>query len=347
MRVLITGSSGQIGTNLALRLVREGHVVYGVDKRQNTWTDAFPTLLQDLAGHYPAFHGGIGGIEYPGIDIVVHLAAHAKVHQLVAQPHRALENQVMAFNVLEFCRGIDVPIVFSSTREVYGDVHRFEGYGEATADFAFTESPYSASKIAAEAFIYSYARCYGLPYLVFRFSNVYGRYDNDLHRMVRVLPLFIHQMLHGEQVTVFGRDKVLDFTYVDDCVDGIARGVVALASGSVRNETINLAYGEGNTLVRAAELIAEQLEIEPQIDTAPARLGEVTHYVADIRKAHDLLDWRPTTSLADGIPKGVAWFREHRAAHPDEAATRPTEDAGVGWKNSELPSRRQNLTFAR
>ena len=325
MHVLITGSSGQIGTNLALRLLRAGHTVFGVDKRQNAWTDEFPTLLQDLAGHYPAFPGGIGGVEYPNVDVVVHLAAHAKVHQLVAQPHRALENAVMTFNVLEFCRGTRVPIVFSSTREVYGDVLRFEGYGESTADFAFTESPYSASKIAGEALIYSYARCYGLPYVVFRFSNVYGRYDNDLHRMVRVLPLFTHLMIRGERVTVYGRDKVLDFTYVDDCVDGIARGVEALGDDRLRNETINLAFGQGNTLVRAVELIAEQLDVEPQIDLAPARLGEVTHYVADIRKAHDLLGWQPETSLDDGIPKAVAWFQEHRAAHPEEAATIPSE----------------------
>ena len=67
-------------------------------------------------------------------------------------------------------------------------------------------------------------------YLVFRFSNVYGRYDNDLHRMVRVIPLFIHAMLRGEPITVYGgRDKTLDFTYVDDCVDGIVRGIEALA----------------------------------------------------------------------------------------------------------------------
>ena len=146
----------------------------------NTWTDEFHYLLQDLAGHYPAFPDGIGGVEYPEVDVVVHLAAHAKVHQLVRQPHRALENAIMTFNVLEYCRQRQLPLVFSSTREVYGDVHRFEEYGEATADFAYTESPYSASKIAGEAFIYSYARCYGLKYLVFRFSNVYGRYDNDL-----------------------------------------------------------------------------------------------------------------------------------------------------------------------
>ena len=87
MRVLVTGSSGQIGTNLALRLQRDGHEVFGVDKRQNTWTDEFRYLLQDLACHYAPFRGGINGVEYPEVDLVVHLAAHAKVHQLVRQPH--------------------------------------------------------------------------------------------------------------------------------------------------------------------------------------------------------------------------------------------------------------------
>jgi nucleoside-diphosphate-sugar epimerase len=333
MKVLLTGSSGQIGTNLALRLIADGHEVFGVDKRQNTWTDAFPTLLQDLAGHYPAFPGGIGGVEYPEVDLVVHLAAHAKVHQLVMQPHRALENAVMTFNVLEYCRGLRLPVVFSSTREVYGDVHRLEGYGEATADFAFTESPYSASKIAAEALIYSYARCYGLRYLVFRFSNVYGRYDNDLHRMTRVIPLFIHQMLRDEQVTVYGgENKVLDFTYIDDCVDGIARGVEALGEGRFANETINLAFGQGNTLVRAASLIASEIGVDPRIVTEPALLGEVTRYVADIQKAHDLLDWTPRTPLDDGIPLAVTWFRDHRAAHPEEDRPVVWEAGAIGWK---------------
>jgi UDP-glucose 4-epimerase len=326
MRVLITGSSGQIGTNLGLRLLADGHDVFGVDKRLNTWTDAFPTLLQDLAGHYPAFRGGIGGVEYPEVDLVVHLAAHAKVHQLVREPHRALENAIMTFNVLEYARQLGLPLVFSSTREVYGDVHRFEEYAEEAADFAYTESPYSASKITSEAFIYSYARCYGLDYLVFRFSNVYGRFDNDLWRMERVLPLFMHQLSRNEGITIFGgEEKVLDFTYIDDCVDGIARGVYALAEGRVANQTINLAFGQGNTLVRAAELIAAELRVEPQITVAPSLLGEVTHYVADVRKARELLAWEPATPLADGIPRAVSWFKEWRTAHPEE--DRPFERA--------------------
>lgn len=320
MRVLVTGSSGQIGTNLALRLIEDGHDVFGVDKRPNPWQpDAFPTLLQDLAGHYASFPGGINGVEYPEVDVVVHLAAHAKVHQLVRQPHRALENAMMTFNLLEFTRGIGVPLVFSSTREVYGDVHRFEEYSEEAADFAFTESPYSASKIASEALIYSYARCYGLRYLVFRFSNVYGRYDSDLWRMDRVLPLWMHQLSRDEPITIFGGEtKVLDFTYVDDCVDGIARGIYALVSGEVENETVNLAYGEGNTLVRAAALIADELGVEPKLTLAPSLLGEVTHYVADVRKAKEVLGWVPQTPLDLGIRQAVAWFREWRSAHPED-----------------------------
>jgi UDP-glucose 4-epimerase len=318
MRVLITGSSGQIGTNLALRLQRDGHWVFGVDKRESPWTDEFRYLIQDLAGHYPSFPEGIGGVEYPEVDVVVHLAAHAKVHQLVRQPHRALENAIMTFNVLEYARQRGLPIVFSSSREVYGDVHRFEEYPEEIADFAYTESTYSASKIAGEAFIYSYARCYGLRYLVFRFSNVYGRYDNDLHRMVRVLPLFIHRLSRGEPITVYGEDKTLDFTYVDDCVDGIVRGIEALASDRVVNKTINLAYGQGNKLLHAAELVGAELGVDPEITIAPPLLGEVTHYVADTSKARDLLGYEPQVPLEEGIKRAVAWFRDWRAAHPDE-----------------------------
>jgi nucleoside-diphosphate-sugar epimerase len=331
VRVLITGSSGQIGTNLAVRLQRDGHWVFGVDKRPNPWTKEFETLLQDLSGQYAAFHGGINGVEYPDVDLVVHLAAHAKVHQLVRQPHRALENAMMTFNVLEYARQLELPLVFSSTREVYGDVHRFEEYGESTADFAYTESPYSASKIASEAFIYSYARCYELRYLVFRFSNVYGRYDSDLQRMERVLPVFMHQMSRGDPITVYGgEEKVLDFTYIDDCIDGIVRGIERLARGDVANETINLAFGQGNTLVRAAELIAGELGVEPRINRAPSLLGEVTHYVADIRKARELLDWQPSTPLDQGIPRAVAWFREWRAEHPLEAVPASLHDRADG-----------------
>lgn len=307
MRILITGSSGQIGTNLALRLLAENHTVFGVDWRLNSWTNAFPTLLQDLSAPCRDFVGGIGGATYPPCDLVVHLAANAKVHALVAEPHRALANVTMTFNVLEFCRAQGLPIIFSSSREVYGDIQRYIT-DEQQANFFFTESPYSASKISGEAFVYSYARCYGLRYIVFRFSNVYGRYDNDIERMERVIPLFISRISQGEPVTIYGRDKILDFTYVDDCVNGIIRGIKGLLAGKVANRTINLAYGQGNSLVKMTELIGEALGITPQTKIEPAKLaGEVTHYVADIALARELLGYEPQVPLAEGLKRAVAW----------------------------------------
>jgi len=319
MRVLITGSSGQIGTNLALRLLEEDHYVFGVDKRLNPWTDRFRYILQDLAGSFGNYRGGIGGVEYPPADVVVHLGANAKVHQLVAEPHRAMENIQVTYNVLEYCRQNKVPIVFSSSREVYGDIRRYITE-ETQADFSFTESTYSASKISGEALIYSYARCYGVPYLIFRFSNVYGRYDNDLERMERVIPLFIRKIALGEPITVYGRDKVLDFTYVDDCIDGVYAGLQRLLSGQVRNETINLAYGRGNSLLRLVELISAALDKIPEVRIESPLVGEVTHYVADISRARALLEYEPGVPLEEGIPRAVswsmAWWREHGQLPP-------------------------------
>jgi nucleoside-diphosphate-sugar epimerase len=307
MRILITGSSGQIGTNLAVRLQEQGHYVFGIDIRSNSWTDRIETLLQDLSVPAHHFQGGIGHAEYPaGLDVVVHLAAHAKVHELVEQPDRALANVTMTFNVLEFCRHNQIPLIFSSSREVYGDIHRYITE-ESYADFAFTESPYSASKISGEALIYSYAQCYGLRYLVFRFSNVYGRYDNDIERMERVIPLFIRKINEGQPITIYGQEKVLDFTYVDDCVSGIVSGIALLAGGREANQTINLAYGQGNSLVALAGYIGEALGKRPDMHLEPARVGEVTHYVANIGKARALLGYDPKTPLRQGIPQAVGW----------------------------------------
>lgn len=307
MKILITGSSGLIGTNLALRLLDEGFEVLGVDRRPNTWTDRIDTVERDLLEPLAADTFGSPP------SLVVHLAAHAKVYELVVNPRRAMENIEDLFNVLEYCREIGAPIIFGSSREVYGDIHR-QITDETQADFVVAESPYSASKIAGEALIYSYSRCYKLPYLVFRFSNVYGRFDSDRHRMERVIPLFIQKIANDEPLTVYGKEKMLDFTFYEDCIDGIARGIRQLLEGSVQCRTINLAYGEGNSLGSMCEYIGEELNKKPRIDFQPARPGEVTHYVADITQARQLLGYNPKTPLREGIRKAIAWQREFYGA---------------------------------
>lgn len=319
MRILITGSSGQIGTNLALRCLDAGHEVVGADRRSNPWTDRFETVRVDLGQMHPAAPGTLGGVDLPRPDAVVHLAAYAKVHQLVRQPELALENMVLTHNVLEYCRHERVPILFSSSREVYGNVHRPETR-ESDADFATAASTYSASKIAGESMVYAYARCYGVPYIVFRFSNVYGRYDNDLQRMERVIPLFISRIARDEPIEVFGAEKVLDFTYVDDCVDGVMSGLARLVDGRVRDQTINLACGVGHTLTEMARYVGEALGRTPRITTTPPLVGEVTRYVANLDKARALLDFSPKVQLKEGVQRAVAWNLAWRKAHGLTAA---------------------------
>jgi UDP-glucuronate 4-epimerase len=304
MRVLITGSSGQIGTNLALALLERGDQVVGVDNRVNTWTDRFETVLLDLSRTGPT------ALSAHAFDLVVHLAANAKVFELVEHPQKAMDNVSMLFNVLEFCRQNSLPIVFSSSREVYGDIHHHITE-EAAADFVVAESPYSASKIAGEAFIYSYAQCYDLPFLVFRFSNVYGRYDNDIDRLERVIPLFIDRIGRGEPIVVYGKDKVLDFTFVDDCIAGVVAGIDALHERRIAGQTINLAYGHGNTLMDVVNIISLALGKEPNATFLGSRTGEVTRYVADIGKARKLLGYDPKTPLSSGLRRAVEWSRSH------------------------------------
>ena len=91
--------------------------------------------------------------------------------------------------------------------------------------------------------------------------------------------------------------------------------------------------------MQAAELIAAELGVEPKIALAPSLLGEVTHYVADLSKARQLLGYEPRVPLEDGISRAVTWFREHRAAHPEEDGPLPPDalfpqDAEIGWKTS-------------
>ncbi len=309
MNVLITGSSGQIGTNLALALLDRGDRVLGIDIRENTWTRRIETVRLDLARTAPA-----EPLHDQSFDVVVQLAANAKVFALVENPQGAMDNISILFNVLEFCRLRHVPIVFSSSREVYGDIHRHVTH-EAAADFVVAESPYSASKIAGEALIYSYAQCYDLPFLVFRYSNVYGRYDNDLARMERVIPLFVERIAREKPIVVYGKEKVLDFTYVDDCVAGTIAGIDALVQGRVVGQTINLAQGQGNSLVDVVNIAALALGKKPAVTYEPSRSGEVTRYVADISKARSLLGYEPHVPLSGGLVKAIEWSRSFKP-HP-------------------------------
>jgi UDP-glucose 4-epimerase len=287
--------------------------VIGVDNRANSWTPAIETHLLDLAQPLAVTPGRLGPVEVGEVDAVVHLAAHAKVHALVERPLGALENHQMVTNALELARLSRVPIILASSREVYGDA----GDGttpvpESAADFRRAPSPYAAMKLASEALAAAYRRCYGVPFAVIRFSNVYGRFDNDLERLERAIWVFHKAIREGRPLTVFGEQKTLDFTYVDDAVAGLASCLERLVAGdpAVDGETFNLAYGEGHRLLEVVDFIARYLDKPADVRLANARPGEVTWYVADISKARRYLGYDPRVPLAEGIRRALDWAEE-------------------------------------
>jgi UDP-glucose 4-epimerase len=299
MRILVTGSSGTIGTRLCEKLLERGHDVLGLDRRPNKWQESVDAktlridLLEDAAlEKIPA-----------GIEAVVHLAANARVYDLVEEPLLARENFITTFNILEWARRNKVGrFLFASSREAYGNA-RHERYTEDLVRLEHCESPYSASKVGGEALVHAYRRCYGLQTIIFRFSNVYGMYDESN----RVIPLFIRRALAGETLTVFGKDKCLDFTYIDDAVQGI---MLALEKfDAAKDDTYNIAYGEGVTLVHLAERVKELLRSRSEIVLGENRTGEVIRYVADIAKAKKMLGYKPITPFEEGIRKTVEWYQ--------------------------------------
>lgn len=300
--VLVTGSSGMIGTVLSERLLRQGIEVTGVDIAHNQWSAAVNdvTIEADLRNL-----DEIGRLP-EGVDVIVHLAANARVHQLVRNPERARDNFETTFNVLEFARQAGVPnVVLGSSREVYGNKGKVV-CSETDTYVDECESPYTASKIGAEAMTKAYDRCYGIDSCVLRFSNVYGKYDES----DRVMPLFIAQAHHDRPLTVYGAEKLLDFTHVHDCVRGITMSIDNFEKA--KGTTFNVASGNGASLLEVAEEIIEQTSSNSDVRIEASRTGEVDRYVADISKARKMLDYHPEYGLPDGIAKAIDWYQRHQ-----------------------------------
>ncbi len=167
------------------------------------------------------------------------------------------------------------------------------------------ESPYTASKILGESLIHSYHKCFSLNYVIVRFSNVYGMYDESN----RVLPLFIKTAKKNKPLIVFSKDKILDFTYIDDAIDGILKIIEKFSK--IKNNTFNIKSGKGTKILKVAQLIKKFLNSKSKIIIKENRPGEVVKYIADISKTKRLLCYKPKISIEDGIKKSIEWYNKN------------------------------------
>ena len=153
----------------------------------------------------------------------------------------------------------------------------------------------------------AYRECYGIRSCTLRLSNVYGRFDS----YNRVIPLFIAQAARGKDLTIYGDNKLLDFLYIDDCIDALVRSIDRMSS--VHGEVMNVGSGEGHSLLQLAELIVEHFETDIDVTVDSNRPGEVDRYVADLERSSRLLGFEPGWSLEEGLNETVEWYRDRPA----------------------------------
>jgi nucleoside-diphosphate-sugar epimerase len=298
---LITGSSGAIGTRLFELLLKQGYSVIGTDIRPNSWNHRINelTIIADLCKSKDLEHLPTD------IDMVVHLAANARVYSLIVNPKLARNNFEMLFNILEFCRAHSINnFLFSSSREVYGNsitaIH-----SETDADISYCESPYTASKMGGEALIHAYHQCYGINFIITRFSNVYGMYDDS----DRVIPLFIRLTRDNQDLVVYGDDKYLDFSYIDDTIAGVIKCIEKFPE--VKNNVFNISSGRSVSIIDIANLIRNSMNGKNSIVIKENRTGEVMKSVIDITKAKKDLKYEPGIPIEEGVLRSIRWYKEY------------------------------------
>jgi len=297
-RILITGINGMIGTALRKRFQRTHFDVYGIDIEPSKWNfDTKADVLElDLCNPNvePDFLGDI--------DSIIHAAANARVSKLVGNPEMAHENIQMTRTVLEWARKYNIPnVLFLSSREVYGNQKQTIA-AEEHVTLDTIESPYAASKLSAEALLRSYANCYDINWSVLRLSNVYGRYDAK----DRVVPLFLSNAYFGEPLKIYGDEKILDFTYIEDVIQGILKCIFEFPTAS--GEVFNIASGKGSSLRNLAEMLLSKTDSDSDIVVKSERKGEVERFVADITKAKKLLSYTPQMDLETGLEPTIDWY---------------------------------------
>lgn len=309
-RVLVTGAGGFIGSHLAERLSREGAKVRAFvrynSRNDYGWLDSFEPALLDRV---EVFRGDLANPEavanaLDDQEIVLHLGALIPIPYSYQHPREFVAaNVIGTLNLLEAARRIEIHrIVHVSTSEVYGTAVSVP-IDERHPLRA--QSPYAATKIAADQLALSYKDSFGLGVVVARPFNTFGPRQSAR----AVIPTIVSQALSRDQIELGATDPMRDFLYVKDTVSGL---MCCARTEHIEGEVINLGSGSEVSIGELADLICRLVGREMPIIHSSVRLrppkSEVERLLADNEKASRLLDWRPEISLEDGLRRTIEWM---------------------------------------
>lgn len=313
MKVLVTGAAGFIGSHLCERLLGSGWNVVGLDsfddfydpeiKRDNIKTclekPGFRLIEADIRDSVT-----MDGTVSDNIDVIVHLAARAGVRPSIEQPLLYADVNVNGtMNLLEAAKKHKISkFVFASSSSVYGNNKKVPFSEEDNVDFPI--SPYAATKKACELLCHTYHHLEGMSVTCLRYFTVYGprqRPDLAIHKFARLIE-------QGKAIPVYGDGSMMrDFTYIDDIIDGTTAAIERCKGFNIYN------LGESQPIT-VNDLIAE---IEKALGkkairkNLPSQPGDVERTYADVTRAAEDLDYKPSTSIQDGLERFTAWLRKN------------------------------------
>jgi CDP-paratose 2-epimerase len=330
MKLFITGGAGFIGCNSADYFLKQGHEVVVFDNLSRVGTPANLAWLQENHGERLSFvEGDIRNHQQLanamiGIDVVLHLASQVAVTTSVLNPREDFEiNALGTFNVLEAVRNHapEATVIYSSTNKVYGGMEAV-GVVEKNGRYAYADhpygigetypldfhSPYGCSKGAGDQYMLDYARIYGLRTLVFRQSCIYGQRQFGVEDPGWVAH-FVIATLFNRPISIYGDGKqVRDLLHVSDLIRAYEAGINQI--DTLKGTALNVGGGPNNTLSVWTEfgpLLASLTGHDVPITHHQWRPGDQRVFIADIRKAKEMLGWEPTISPQAGITDLYRW----------------------------------------
>ena len=316
-QVLVTGGLGFIGSNLARRLVDLGAVVTLVD----SLIPEYGGNPFNIAGIEPRVRVNVADVRdehtmrylVQGQDVLMNLAGQTSHLDSMRDPYTDLDiNSRAQLSILEACRkhNPSIKIVYASTRQVYG-VPDYLPVDER--HLVHPVDVNGINKVAGESYHIVYNNVYGVRACVLRLTNTFGPGMRVRDARQTFLGWWIRQMVEGREIQVFGDGRQLrDFTYVDDAVEAF---LLAGASDAGNGEIFNVGGLDRISLVELAELLV-RLAGGGSFTSVPfppdQKVIDIGDYYADDSRIRTTLGWRPSTSLAEGLSRTIAYYREHR-----------------------------------
>lgn len=300
MKFVVTGGRGFIGSHFVEDALERGHYVIDIDKMTYA---AHKSLPWDKHERYKLIVDDIQNITHlPPCDVVVNFAAESHVDNSISSSKAFVESNIIGVhNLLELVRGkaYERPLFFQiSTDEVYGDTPiKNDAFSEV--DMLLPSNPYSASKAAAEMLILSYARTYGVDYVITRSSNNYGQRQYEEKLVAKCISCF----KEGKKIPLHGTGQYMrDWIYVKDNVDAIFK----IIESDITNETFNIAAGNELKNIDIVKEVMKWFDInendwEKYINFVDDRLGQDARYALNCDKIQSFTSWRQ--SKARGLKK--------------------------------------------